>query len=57
MFCNLADELDIMTNRVQKVEKEAGSEDSTSTPLVAFQAVEKFSFSAEAPNWPSMHTQ
>lgn len=44
MFCNMVDELDFMTNRVQKVKIEIGSEVSTSTPLAGFQAGEKFTF-------------
>lgn len=40
----MADELDFMTNRVQNVEIEVGSEASTSTPLVGFQAGENLTF-------------
>lgn len=48
MFGKVADELDFMSNRirVQKVETDTGSEASTSTPLVGFQAGEKFTFFA-----------
>lgn len=59
MFCHVADELDFMTNSVQKVETEGGSEASTSTPLVRFQAGEKFTFSdfQKVSTWPLMPTQ
>lgn len=54
----MADELDFMTNRVQKVELEVGSKAITSTPLFGFQATENLTFFYfyKLPTSPLVHT-